>query len=249
MPLLDWFTRKKPVEDLEPASGHDHDGDATLSRKEERSARRELLYTVVRECMIKASVLSSHYRFKVLSLDKRGRRALLMIDLDGPMTGGAAQLTQIERAITEMAKARHGLSVKAVYWRQLGGAAPVPTLATRASAPVAASASVADKAADKPTDRGAEKAAVKAIDMVVDKATATGKAAAAGRSGYEPIDADEVAAFRQALAEGTAPRQAVRAFDGHAVHGPQSYTLLTGFEDTEMRDERHGAPLDAGNQR
>src|SRR5687767_10939492 len=50
------------------------------NRKSERMARRELLYTVVRESMTKAGVLSSGYKFKVLSLDARGRQFLVMVD-------------------------------------------------------------------------------------------------------------------------------------------------------------------------
>ena len=44
-------------------------------------ARRELLYAVVREAMVRAGVLSSSYKFKVLSLDPRGRQFLVMVDL------------------------------------------------------------------------------------------------------------------------------------------------------------------------
>src|SRR5262245_18297963 len=51
------------------------------NRKSERMARRELLYGVVRECMMRASVLSASYKFKVLSLDSRGRQFLVMVDL------------------------------------------------------------------------------------------------------------------------------------------------------------------------
>ncbi|MBP7573686.1 MAG: hypothetical protein KA777_06885, partial [Rhodoferax sp.] len=51
------------------------------SRKTERLERRELLYNVVRECMMRAGVLSASYKFKVLSLDPRGRQYLIMMDL------------------------------------------------------------------------------------------------------------------------------------------------------------------------
>ena len=37
-------------------------------------------------------------------------------------------------------------------------------------------------------------------------------------------------------------------FDGAGVHGPQSYTLLTGFEDTEMPDAEHRMPHLSGTQ-
>ncbi|MDQ3271100.1 MAG: hypothetical protein M3Q12_02870, partial [Pseudomonadota bacterium] len=52
---------------------------------------------------------------------------------------------------------------------------------------------------------------------------------------YEPIQADEVAAFKLALAAASAhgvPAEA--SVPGRSV--PRSYTLLTGFEDTEMPD-------------
>ena len=68
-------------------------------------------------------------------------------------------------------------------------------------------------------------------------------------SRYDPIQAEEVAAFKRALADGVANPAAAaaaavgvphgvsaRAFDGSSRHGPQSYTLLTGFEDTELPD-------------
>ena len=80
-------------------------------------------------------------------------------------------------------------------------------------------------------------------------------------SPYEAIQADEVAAFKRALAAGVANPAAAaaaavgiahgasaRAFDGSGVHGPQSYTLLTGFEDTEMPDPEHRMPVLSGTQ-
>jgi len=55
--------------------------DPAAVRKFERSERREWVYSVVREAMLHAGVLSSRYKFKVLALDERGRRFLVMVDL------------------------------------------------------------------------------------------------------------------------------------------------------------------------
>jgi hypothetical protein len=64
-------------------------------------------------------------------------------------------------------------------------------------------------------------------------------------SRFEPLHPDEVSAFKRALASGASGAQAMatasggataKSFDGAGKHGPQSYTLLTGFEDTEMAD-------------
>ena len=54
---------------------------SAANRRGERLERRELLYAVVRESMTSAGVLSSGYKFKVLSLDSRGVQYLIMMDL------------------------------------------------------------------------------------------------------------------------------------------------------------------------
>ena len=70
---------------------------------------RELLYTVVREAMNKMGVLSSSYKFKVLSLDSRGRQYLVMMDVQRLQTGEVGRLAEIETLIAQTAKARHDM--------------------------------------------------------------------------------------------------------------------------------------------
>ena len=65
----------KPL--LEPSASQD----PAAARKNERAERRELLYTTVRDAMVRAGVLSAGYKFKVLSLDQRGAQFLVMMDL------------------------------------------------------------------------------------------------------------------------------------------------------------------------
>ena len=67
--------------------------------------------------MIKAGVLSSTYKFKVLSLDSRGRQYLIMMDLARQYAGETARLAEIEGLIAQHAKVRHDILVTAVYWR------------------------------------------------------------------------------------------------------------------------------------
>src|SRR3954465_13526123 len=87
------------------------------NRKNERMARRELLYTVVRESMMRAGVLSASYKFKVLSLDGRGRQFLVMVDLARNQGAETSRLAEIEALIAQAAKSRHDIVVTAVYWR------------------------------------------------------------------------------------------------------------------------------------
>ena len=52
---------------------------------------------------------------------------------------------------------------------------------------------------------------------------------------FEPVAADEVSAFRKALDAGVRGEQALAAAQAAGAQSG-SYTLLTGFEDTEMVD-------------
>ncbi len=132
MSLLSWFTRT-PHSRKDPDHAHS-DGDAPSgrlgsgrsslpssgahsSRRSERLERRELLYTVVRESMTGAGFLSSSYKFKVLSLDSRGRQYLIMMDMAARNVSDPARLSGIETHIAKISKTRHDILVTAVYWR------------------------------------------------------------------------------------------------------------------------------------
>lgn len=156
---------------------------------------RELLYTVVRESMNKMGVLSSSYKFKVLSLDSRGRQYLVMMDVQRLQTGEVGRMSDIETLIAQTAKARHDILVTAVYWR----------VSEQVSSHIA------------PSPRQAAAAAPQQA-----------------KSPFEPIQADEVDAFKKALA--ATPRAHTRP--GELVHsGPMLSPAETGFADTEV-DER-----------
>ncbi len=243
------------------------------NRKNERMERRELLYTVVRVAMVRAGVLSASYKFKVLSLDQRGRQFLVMMDLAREYGGETARLSEIEALIAQTAKTRYDILVTAVYWRINDHVAvglpqkgitptpvpsavapqgvvrkPVPAPAPAAPAPVAASASSllfpAEPAArfpTTPTALGRTPSGTTAPAPLL-PASNTGPAPLAPASAparFEPIEADEVAAFKRALAEaaGRAPvAPAAAARPGVAVHSgpllPPSHS--TDFADTEM---------------
>lgn len=214
------------------------------NRKQERMARRELLYSVVRDAMVHAGVLSSSYKFKVLSLDPRGRQFLVMVDLSAGAATDTARLAEIEALVAQQARARFDILVTAVYWRSIEHVAVgEPAVRPVPSRPAPLQAEPPQR--DAPTSQPAELM----------------PAPAAHRNGrHDPLHPDEMTAFRQALATGMGGAQAMqqahaatrpaaaadphatggahaKAFDGSMKHGPQSYTLLTGFEDTEMADD------------
>jgi hypothetical protein len=243
MSLMNWLFPKSRRAKSAPASssaassgssgkGTSKDAAAQSSRRKgERTARRELLYTVVRETMVRAGVLSASYKFKVLSLDPNGRQYLIMIDL-ARESGRNADQKEIEALIAQSAKSRHDILVTAVYWRindhvGAGTSARGPKTSNSQPMPLESQPAPFDSA---PTPL-----------------------APTGRPAYDPIQADEVEAFKKALVEGStgpvplaATATAKPRPDGK--QGPRNYTLLTGYEDTEMPDADHKAPLLSGTQ-
>lgn len=236
MSLFHWFTKKSPAK---PHGDPDSSGlghvDATVpfphsgrgrtrppvapgsaaNRKSERLERREQLYAVVRESMTRVGVLSSSYKFKVLSLDSHGRQYLIMMDLVRLHAGETGRLAEIEALIAQSAKSRHDILVTSVYWRFNEH---VTAGLTRAPQPASVTAAAPSVALPTP---------VSPVEL--------------SKPRYEPLHADEVAAFKHALASVVAPATALSA-PGQIVHsGRRNPAPMPSFEDTEL-DERQ-APL------
>jgi hypothetical protein len=168
------------------------------------------LYTAVREAMTRCGVLASSDKFKVLSLDQAGNQFLVMMDVPCTLAQQPEKLADIETMVSLTAKARFEIEVTAVYWRS----------DTRGAAPVA-----------NPNPSGSDTGRVSPTSPAA-AALSTSKPPAARR--YEPIQDDEVAAFKLALASAAASNPSTTDATGKTRSGPHSYTLLTGFEDTEM---------------
>lgn len=100
-------------------------------RKADRMGRREALFGIVRESMLRAGILSSAYKFKVLSIDQKGRHFLVLLDLslDLARSEPASRLLEIEKMIVENAQNRVQVTVQAVYWRHYQAAAANPARA------------------------------------------------------------------------------------------------------------------------
>ena len=211
--------------------------------RNERLERREQLYAVVRDAMVRAGVLSASYKFKVLALDQRGHQFLVMMDLAREYGGQTARLNDIEGLIAQTAKTRHGVAVAAVYWRindhivaamahkglAPGGAglpAPLP-----AQTPAALAVRSADAEAGAGAGAGAEAEALPMQPGAAGLAQTQSSSAlpdpsfdATGRlvaPRFDPIEADEVAAFKRALANAAAARTPGAAYQPAGLHpGP-----------------------------
>ena len=192
-------------------------------RRAMRHARREQLYVAVREAMTRSGVLSATYKFKVLSLDQPGNEFLVMVDLSTDFDGIAGQLGAMEALIVQHAKARFGITVPSVYWRMdasitstPGKPAPIRAATNPPANPVALVAPTAPAVMPPPPDGLVSPARAAVIR-------------------HDPIEADEVAAFRRVLQAASARAPAAVAEGGAKQGGSvHSYALLTGFEDTEL---------------
>ena len=188
-----------------------------VDRKVKRHARREQLYVAIRECMTRAGVLSASYKFKVLSLDQRGDQFLVMMDVAPGLGSQADKLSEIETLLVSTAKSLFSIYVTSVYWRT-------------DKRPVAANA----------VNFGVSQPAVLETQLMPsDAAKPAAKKPVAER--YDPIHDDEMAAFKQALVAASAHHPAASDGIGKSRSGLRSFTLITGFEDTEM-PESSAAP-------
>jgi len=247
MSIFNWFTSKKPTSKAHAleSSGLGQT-DATLplmphdrlrvksgpppvmhaaNEKTERLERRELLYSVVRDSMTRAGVLASSYKFKVLSLDAPGRQYLIMMDLINHSAGDTGRLAEIEALMAQAAKKRHDILVTAVYWRVIEN--------------VTAGLSPSQSVAAPPVPRKAPEPQASRPP-----ATAITPAPLAKPSApYEPLQQDEVAAFKRALANAT-PATPLSAVGQIVTSGRRNPAPADEFEDTQLVDpEQRASPL------
>ncbi len=196
-------------------------GNRSEERKVKRHARREQLYLAIREAFTHAGVLSATYKFKVLSLDQAGNEFLVMMDVDQAFDHRADKLAHIESRVVQIAKTSYEIRVTSVYWR--------------------VSTSAVTRNTNTAPQNLAQTAAVQASERVTPPAKKTPGLR------YDPIQDDEVAAFKQALMAASAKGTASADTTSKSRSGPRSYTLLTGFEDTEM-PESAGMPVLSATQ-
>ncbi|MCW5654791.1 hypothetical protein [Hydrogenophaga sp.] len=198
MSLMSWWHARKPTATGKGAfvRARHKFSQTTLPlispRRGRRILRREQLFSVVRESLIRAGVLSTSYQFKVLTLDATGDTFLVLVDLALPAQAMPDEyLLEIERWVQQSAKTRHDMDIRSVYWRrkavhdQVGMALKAAVTAqTRREAAITSPAPVAPVSRPMPVP---SPTAIPRPDI---------------RESREPAQAvapDEVEAFRRAL--------------------------------------------------
>lgn len=182
-------------------------------RRGRRILRREQLFAVVRESLIRGGVLSTSYEFKVLTLDANGDGFIVLIDLALPaVTMPDEYLLEIEQWIQSSARGRHGMEVRGVYWRRL---------AEHDQRGIALKAAVTAQRRASSQPAPAQPAS----------ATAIPKPPPHSGNTLQPVAADEVEAFRQALNADPGKRYPVQHVPG--VREPESHSDFSALSDTQ----------------
>lgn len=213
MSLFNWFPGKKKS----AARKADH-GTARKSspltrppamspRKGLRIKRREQLFAVVREAMIRGGVLSTSYEFKVLTLDATGDHFLVLIDLALPaQVLQDEHLAEVENWIRDSARGRHGMTVRSVYWRRKSIQDP-----QRPASKTGLQTSRPAVSAPMP---------LPAVQQVK------------ARQPAQAVDLDEIEAFRRAMRQ--APRRAgVMSAEAGATPAPESHSDFSALSETQ----------------
>lgn len=172
-------------------------------RRSRRILRREQLFSVVRESLIRGGVLSTSYEFKVLTLDVNGDSFLVLIDLALPAELMSDEyLLEIERWIQSSAESRHSMVVRSVYWRR--------------------------KAASD--QRGTALKSAVAVQIRRDPSAST---ATALHARTQPVAREEVDAFQRALQSAEPQARQDRSGDEALLPVPESHSDFSALSETQ----------------
>jgi hypothetical protein len=154
--------------------------------------------------MIRAGVLAASYKFKVLSQDAQGQEFLVMLDLADSTVSANLRMRELETVIIQAAKMRHNITITGVYWRI--NEAITTGISTSSNPPAPPTA----------------------------PAPATSAPPAKSTSAHEPIQQDEIAAFKRSFSNTITSTPAER--DTPRAPSVRGKPTQTDFEDTEMFD-------------
>lgn len=215
MSLFNWFPGKKKSTARKSDPGLPRKSSSLTRppgispRKGLRIKRREQLFAVVRESMIRGGVLSTSYEFKVLTLDATGDHFLVLIDLALPAQNLEDEhLAEVERWIRGSAEGRHGMTVRAVYWRRKSAQDPQR---------------VASKTATTQTRRPPE------ASPAVNRPPVRNPVA---RAPVQAVEQDEMEAFRRALRQAPSRTGHLSPETG-LLPLPESHSDFSGLSETQ----------------
>lgn len=212
MSQVNWLKRLLGVKtSSEPVVAQQPPTVQKLMTLEERMIfRREMVFESIREVLASHGVPPLAYRLNVARLDERGHRYAVMVDLLAPSAGrvleASGEWNAMEAQITHAAATRYRVKVTNVYWRIERQVLEAP--APAGVVPVA--------------DRRRQVSPKPAVPPSWDGPVPARRTTDGGKDGFpdtvledrhlavEPIGADELAAFAQAMRQSKGDQQPVQ---------------------------------------
>ena len=181
------FLRTKKVNDS-PTSAPDSTPPSRMDLRERKAFRREMLYQAIRESLLSLEVVSSMYKFKVMNVDERHHRFIVMIDVTQSFqphkSSRSRSFFDIEEFIKQNTFDRFGLVLEGIYWRVSSSKSPFERKTREEDSPEAASVDLA---------------ANRQREVVGDVRNARQRLA---RYQYQPVSEEERNAFSDAIRNG-----------------------------------------------
>lgn len=115
------FKRQSTQRNEAPDSKPPETDPQRMTLAERMAYRREMLYQSIRESLLQLQAISSMYKFRVMNLDARHHRFVVMIEVtssfDAKMDGMSVGFNQIEEFIKTRASESFGISLESIFWR------------------------------------------------------------------------------------------------------------------------------------
>ncbi|MFZ3220419.1 MAG: hypothetical protein WA174_10325 [Rhodoferax sp.] len=164
-----------------------------MSLDERKAYRQEMLYQSIRETFLMMEVVGSMYKFKVMPVDARHHRFVVMVDVAKSFVTNKENRTKsfaaLEKHLRSHTYNRYGILITGIYWRVS------ETEEQFEFQPRATDSAAAD-------DFGVIQARKKPVDSAMAPAANGVKLA---REAYQPVSDDEAQAFMDALRRGVNP--------------------------------------------
>lgn len=213
MSQVNWLKRLLGLKSLDDsAMALQQPGQKLMTLEERMVFRREMVFESIREVLANHGVPPLSYKLNVARLDARGHRYAVMVDLLAPSAGrvleASGEWNAMESQIAHAAATRYRVKVSNVYWRIERQGFDAPAVANTATVPVADRRRPTQEKPVSPPNWVGPVPARRSTDMGQDGFPDT--VVEDRRSPAEPIGADELAAFEQAMKQGQEPLQPVK---------------------------------------
>jgi hypothetical protein len=183
-------------------------GARRMTLDERKHMRREMIYQSVRENMVLLEIISGMYKFKVVALDERHHRFMVVVDVTTGFvpkrSGLAMRLNDVEKFLSERTFSRYGVHIDSVYWR-FHSTTDTFVRGKRPTDRAPVSAATAAPVSPVPVEDEVSSAPVSRKFNEFEATRPFDPKSLRPNSRHDPVSAEEMQAFERAIADGVKP--------------------------------------------